>query len=461
MDGLRPIYWHQGMFLQPQHFQLSDLNHQAQLQPYQDYLQPYFWGVSDLTLHVSTLEQRSCEIDRGDFLFPDGTFVRLPGNAVVKSRSFADEWVDQDKPFTIYLGLRRLSNYEDNVTVVPDLQGLDHVKSRYVSPTNPDESRDIYKKGPVAHIKSLNYVLKIVWEGEKEEMSEYQLIPIAQVIRDGDTIRYASAFSPPVIHIEASPNLKQQVKEIRDEITGRALQLDGYQAPVDAKREFNPNLLRYKLALRTLSRYIPRLFHFTETGHVHPWLVYGLLREMIGEISTFTDQVNVLGETKTGERLLPPYDHVDLGSCFSAAHTLITQMLNEITVGPKYLVEMPHDGTNYTARVPPEFFKEEYDFYLLINTESDFDLHQQSLLTVAKLGSSETVGILAERSLPGVGMIHVPFSPPGLPRRANAHYVRLDIHDEQWLSVSRHQNVALLWTEAPEDAKVELVVLKR
>ena len=71
------------------------------------------------------------------------------------------------------------------------------------------------------------------------------------------------------------------------------------------------------------------------------------------------------------------------------------------------------------------------------------------------------VEVLVERSLPGVGMIYLPAPPPGLPRRPNSYYLRLDIHDDQWGSVTRQQNVSLLWEEAPEDAKVELVVVRK
>ena len=110
---------------------------------------------------------------------------------------------------------------------------------------------------------------------------------------------------------------------------------------------------------------------------------------------------------------------------------------------------------------PNEFFTEHVDFYLIVNTLENFEQAQQSLLTAAKLSSRDTVETLVERSLPGVGMIYLPTAPPGLPRRPNSYYLRLDAHDDQWSSVVRQQNVSLLWEEAPEDTKVELVVVRK
>jgi len=111
--------------------------------------------------------------------------------------------------------------------------------------------------------------------------------------------------------------------------------------------------------------------------------------------------------------------------------------------------------------VPSQFFTEHVDFYLIVNTLTDFEQCLKSLLTAAKLSSRDTVEVLVERSLPGVGMISLPAAPPGLPRRPNSYYVRLDIHDDQWQAVKRQENVALLWDEAPEDTKVELVVVRK
>ena len=182
---------------------------------------------------------------------------------------------------------------------------------------------------------------------------------------------------------------------------------------------------------------------------------------MVAEVSTFTDRVNVLGETKSGEKLLPAYDHTGLGDCFADASNLITQLLNELTIGPQYLVEMKNDTVAFTTDVPDEFLTEYVDFYLIINTVQPTDDWQQSLLTAAKLASRDTVEILVERSLPGVGLISLPVAPPGLPKRVNSYYLKVDIHDEQWNSVKREENVALLWDDSPEDATVELVVVRK
>ena len=461
MDNNKPVFWHQGLFLQPQHFQMAERYQQSLLYPYQAFQQPHFWGVCSLEMQSASLNHRACEVEQCDLIFPDGTFVSVPDNGVVTPRSFDTEWVDPEKPFTIYLAIHKFNKFGDNVTIVNEISDLNDINTRFVSTANPEDIKDMYVEGPEAQIKFLRHVVKIVFDNEKDDMNDYELIPIAQVIRDGDAIMYNRHFVPPTVTLNAVPELARLVKDVRDEIMGRALQLSSYKAPVHAKKGFDANLLRYKMALQSLSRFVPRLFHLSECGDVHPWLVYGVLRELVAEVSTFTDRVTVLGETADGERLLPAYSHTDIGNCFTSASSLITQLLNEITIGPQYLVEMSRDEVAFSADVPNEFFTEHVDFYLIVNTMESFEDAQQSLLTAAKLSSRDTVEVLVERSLPGVGMIYMPAPPPGLPRRPNSYYLRLDVHDDQWSSVARQQNVSLLWEEAPEDTKIELVVVRK
>jgi len=461
VSNSKPIFWHQGLFLQPQHFQLSDQYQDARLFPYQTFMQPHFWGVCRIEMLASSLSHRTCEIESGEFMFPDGTFVSVPGNAVVSPRSFEDEWVDPEKPFTIYLAIHKLSQFDDNATVLANLDEHAETTTRYITTAAAEDVKDVYVEGNDAQVKFLRHALKIVFDNEKDELNDYEFIPIAQVMREGDAIIYNRQYLPPCVTIASVPELTRIVKEVRDEITGRAMQLSAYKSPAHAKKDFDANMLRYKMALQSLSRFVPRLFHITESGNVHPWEVYGVMRELVGEISTFTDRISVLGETADGERLVPAYEHNNLGNCFHQVSAMISQLLNEITIGPQFLVEMKFDEVAFSADVPAEFFTEHVDFFLIVNTVEDFEESQKSLLTAAKLSSRDMVETLVERSLPGVGMIYLSTAPPGLPRRPNSYYMRLDIHDDQWSSVVRQENVALLWAEAPEDTSIELVVVRK
>ncbi len=59
----RPLLWHQGLFLQPQHFQLSDLYHASLLTPLQKYLIPHLWGVARMEIRQAALGTGSFQLD--------------------------------------------------------------------------------------------------------------------------------------------------------------------------------------------------------------------------------------------------------------------------------------------------------------------------------------------------------------------------------------------------------------
>ena len=451
------------MFLQPQHFQLSELHRQFLQKPLLESGVPYFWGVGDLEIVPGQLANNVLELTQATLLFRDGTYVEFPGNTLIAPRSFEGAWVDGDKPFTIYAGLRRLSEVEPNVTVVKALDATVDVNTRYLTTADPDEVADIYSDGPSAQVKHLNYVVRLFWESELANADHYDTVPIARLERDGDAIKQSARFIPPCFVAGASSALVRMVKEIRDSIAGRTRQLEEYKAPREMqKAEFDASYMVYLLALRSLNRYTPLLFHYTETRQVHPWQIYGTLRQLIGELSSFSERFNMLGETADGESNLPAYDHQDIGRCMGAANSLITQMLNELTIGPELLVHMQLGAEGYyEAELAKNFFGSRNRYYIVMRTETDPDEAVRSFLAEAKVGTNRQLPTLISRALPGIETLHMAAAPQGLPRRAYSIYFRIEQVSEGWADVEQQGNLAIYWSSAPSDLAMDVVVLRR
>jgi type VI secretion system protein ImpJ len=462
MDIQRPLFWHQGLFLQPQHFQLLDLSFQSLLTPFHHFIEPHFWGLGEIEIQKAALGRRSFNLLKGNFLFPDGSYTVLPGNALIEARPFDVAWVEGGKPFPAYIGLKKWNEAGENVTVLDKLENLSEITTRFVTTADPEEMKDLHSGGPKGQVKRLYYVLKIFWETERDQLGDYVLIPLAQLERVGEEIKISEHYIPPCLTISGSESLFKIVKEIRDQISARSHQLEEYKSQRGIQTaEFGSRDMVYLLALRSLNRYVPILFHFTETQQVHPWTIYGVLRQMIGELSSFSERVNVMGELEDGTRILPNYDHRSLWECFSAAQALITQLLDEITAGPEYVIRLIYDGTYYAADLKPAIFEGRNRFYLVLKTEEDPKFLLQSLGTVAKLSAREYLPILIARALPGIGLEHLPVPPQELPRRARSIYFGVDHHSDQWAQVQKGHNIALYWDNAPEDLEVELMVVGR
>jgi len=458
----RPLFWHQGLFLQPQHFQLKDLHDQSLLTPLHKFLNPHFWGIGDMEIQQAALGNHSFNLLKGEFLFPDMAYVVFPDNAVVQARSFEGAWQEGGKSFTVYVGLKKWNDAGENVTVLSNLSNLSDVTTRFVTTTEAEEIQDLHQNGPSAQVKRLYYVLKIFWGTEKDFVGDYELIPLANLERDGDEIRLSEQFIPPCISLSGSETINKLVREIKDQISSRGRQLEAYKRERGIHTaEFGTRDMVYLLALRSLNRYVPLLTHLTETKRIHPWPLYAVLRQLAGELSSFSSEVSVTGEIEDGTRLLPDYDHRNLWECFSGAKTLVTRLLDEITAGPEYIIQLMYDGTYFAADLPPKIFEGRNRFYLVLETEVDPKNILQTMENIAKLSSRQALPILIARSLSGIKLKQLETPPQELPRRAHSIYFQIDHHGDQWDQVQKGNNLALYWDTAPQDLKVELMAVGR
>jgi len=461
MEQRRPIFWYQGLFLQPQHFQQNDLYHQSILHHFQGRVQPHDWGVCRLEILESALNNRMFEISAGEFVFPDGSLAAFPDNAILQSRSFKGCW-SEEKPFDVYLGLRKCNAGGGNVTVLNTPDEAYGASTRFISYAAPKELKDIHQEGPAAKVKYLHYLLKLFWENEIGGAGDYDLIPIARLEREKDDIRLSRQFIPPSASLSASTILAQTVKNICEQVAARCHMLEEYKLSREAQfSDIGLNFVTYLLALRSLNRYVPLLYHVTEVRAVHPWHVYGLLRQMIGELSTFTERVDALGRMKDGTSLLPNYDHGNIGNCFYEAQRLISELLNEITLGAENIIPLIRSNGYFRASIPLNAFDSRNVFYLVIVTSRDRDEVLHMVRHVAKISSEEQVQMLVQRALPGIPLEYSEAPLPGQPKRSGSLYFKIDRSSNHWLDVQKGQNVCMHWNEAPEDSVVELVIVKQ
>lgn len=458
----RPLLWYQGLSLQPHHFQRQERHLDSLQTPFHKFIHPHFWGIGNIEFSEVIQKGTFEKPYKGEFIFEDMTYVVFPGNALMESRSFDESWFEEGRPFTIFVGLKKWNFNSENVTILTKSDNISKVTTRFAATEEFTETLDLHQNGPSAHMKYLHYVLKIFGENEISQLGEYSLIPIAQLEKNGDDISIALNFIPPCLNISGSVSLMTLIKEIRDQITARGYQLESLKRERGIHTaEFGAKDMIFLLALRSLNRYIPVLYHLTESPLAHPWDVYAALRQLAGELSSFSDQINVKGETEIGERLLPPYNHNDLWNCFSSAQALITRLLDDITAGPEYRIELLYDGTYFTADMAANMFEGQKRYYLVFTTDTDHQGLIEIIDMAAKVSSREYLPILIARALPGVKQDHLPVPPQEMPRMANSIYFQLNHHAEQWGEITKGRNIALYWESAPKDLKVELMIVGR
>lgn len=460
----RPIFWHQGLFLQPQHMQLSDLWVSSELKSLKTNLHPYFWGINQLEFDQQALDAGKLTLLSGEFLFKDGTLAAYPENAVIGSRSLENLSVTSDAPIMVYVLLKSWDRQGKNATVVHDDQDAVQAKTMYSVLSNPEKVADTLGEGPEADVQLMRYTLalRFATELEEEQMEGYHSLPVARLIQQEGKTVLDPKYIPPCLSMEGSQKLRSMLKYLTELLVGRSRQLEGYKSPEDLDTQ-KPDMsyLVLLMALRTMSRYSALCTHFQETGRVHPWQVYGVLRQLVAELSTFSLDVDILGYGSQEERLLPAYEHSDLFACFNAAYELILRIIETIGSGPELLLNMNYQAPFYRVELPERVLQGGRSFWLVLKTESDPDWVFDSVGRLLKLSPSSGMTTILSQAVSGIPLSGQTKPPAGLPRQANAFYFRIHTDSHLWEEVCNSRQLSMFWDEPPEDLTAQIAVLSR
>ena len=461
MDIRQSIFWHQGLFLQPQHFQHLEMHQQFCREPLIRMISSYPWGVSELSLSEKALGVKAFEIRQLKLLFPDQTYIEFPGNAIIYPRSFDKIWTDSDERLDVYVGISRFSQAVANVTVVDSISQFENVQTRFASLSNPTEQRDLYSHNSNAVMPTIVHVVKIFFENELASLDDYDLFPIAQLIRESDQVRLVQNWVPAVCSVSASTCLTTTLRDIRDDLLGRARQLDEYKSPSNSGVEnIDANFIMMMQAVQVLNRHVPALTHLIESSSVHPWDAYGALRMCVGELSTFSHRLDLYGRQVGRDDGLPTYDHQNIAYCFDKAKVLISQLLAEISVGPEFRIVLSFNEGYYSQSIPAEYFGSRNRFFLIIQTEAARDFDMVQFMASSRMAATTELPSLIDHALPGLELIELSGPPQGLPRRADARYFRIEQVSEAWEHVESEGHIALYWPDAPEDLKAIIAITR-
>lgn len=463
MSFEQPIFWHQGLFLQPQHLQYQSLNAQSASANAFKLASGNVWGVANMAIDEHALNSQIFQLNYLNLVFEDGTAVDMHSNALIKPRSFESNWPDKSQPLKIFVGLKNLSKQVKNTTLVPSYDAAGDMNSRYVCADAGQELLDLHQGEGTTQLKTMKHALNVFFNDEVEDAADYQLVQVAQLELAGEEVTLSASFSAPSLYVGAAKQLHDLLKSTRDELMGRSKQLENYKSTSTSRAaEFNPVAERYRSALRVLARYIPSIHHVCENPFIKPSDAYAILRGLVGELSTYSHRYSILGEPQaSGAEALPAYQHRNAAQSFLAAKKIIVQLLDELTVSPELLARFEKDEQGrFTCQLSKEFFARQHSLYFVLETSTPTADFINSFNTFSKLAAENMVDIYAARALPGLETQLQTEQPSGLEQRAKVTYFTVNRDSEKWREIEQQGMAALIWDDAPEDLSVEMVVVR-
>lgn len=454
----QPLFWHQGLFLQPQHLQHTDRLNAYRATRLNTLTTPHGWGVASLQINEAALAAAQFVPMQVSVVFRDGTLVEYPGNALLGARNFTPADI-VDKPRIVYLGLRRYVKGGNNLSIhdTTDIAAL--ATTRFVALSDQETMPDLLTGEHEAGVKGMYFLLRLFWEDDLKNAADYDVVALAQIRHDGDAVCLAPHYVPPSLNLSA-PSLSRLLRNIRDDLVGRALQLGVHKQLADPSSNVDVRQIRSLYALAILNRYGALLTHMLDVHQIHPWHVYGVLCQIVGELSWFSMRCDMLGRTPDGNVLVPSYKHENIGGNVLVLSELITEMLNEIAINNEQLVRFELVDGYWSAIIPEALIGVRSRFYLVIRGDADPTALGTAFALSGKLCASSMISTLIAHSLPGVYLTALPAPPAGLPQHTNAVFFMVDTTCEAWSFVIKERCLSLFYPNSTEGWVVELIAIR-
>jgi type VI secretion system protein ImpJ len=314
-------------------------------------------------------------------------------------------------------------------------------------------------------VQYLSHNLQILFNVPASRTQDYELVKIAEIVRspDGRGGQLVAHYIPPCVTIRSSDTLWRMVDKISQDVRAKGDELRRYQIGQGA--ELSTGDMSLLVMRQTLNRYTPLLHHYVELGDVHPVIVYSALRQLVGELSTFSDAVSALGAQADGE-VLPPYNHDQLGWCFHSATTRAKELLDQLTASPVEDIQLPHDGQQYfTANLDPELFTADNRFYLAISSDLNPNELYHLLQRTGKITALQEMPAIRQYALFGLKIDVLQTPPEELRMLARYRYFQIDRTPlanpdaDHWLKIQRHRSIAVFCKELAPTTDIRLVVV--
>lgn len=437
------VVWHEGMNLDPHHFQQADRYHQAALNFRARALQRYDWGFLELKIDQDALAQGQFALEKCKGLTEDGLmFDMAGGDRLPKPRAMAPAFTPTATKLDVYLAIRAERPNGFNCQMEDETR--DGAENRFTM-----EQRELLDDNTGVNPRPIgvarpNFVLRFA----DEPLDEFSALKIAEVVRSAVGFALSDSFIPPCVSIAAADNLMR----LANDLLGQLVRLSNQQRgalPFGKKDVTVADLTGLWLA-QTINPFIAVLKHRLETSRCHPEVLYTDLLALAGQLTTNPSPLGIL---PTG---FPAYEHNNLAKCFTALERLIQELLKVEVQRPYAEISLQKRGETlwYSETIDDKLLQSDL-LYLAASGNVEQDKITKELVYKLKIATPEGIHALAAATANGLRAVYSPRIPPGLPD--NLHYFQLEKAGFFWDAIVKSHGLAIL--VPAEFMKLELKLL--
>jgi type VI secretion system protein ImpJ len=430
----RAVHWHEGMFLQPHHFQadhryLTGRTHRALSWPVH-----HCWGLRSVEIDTDALTNSRLVVRSLEACLRDGTPISVPEDGVLPALDLKGLF-EPGQPLMVYLALPVLNLGKSNVAgETPD------PNARFRLDTHELEDENTGVNPQPIPVRLHNFRLLI----SGQDQTGFTTLPVVRLEKSAlanAPPQIDAAYVPPVLACDAWPVLNAEILQSLFDRIGRKRER---LASVFASRGgaiggTDPAEAAATAHLRELNEAYAVLSVLAFSPGIPPLAAYTELCRLVGQLVIFD---------RTGRwPAIPPYDHDDLGGCFYRVKAYLDALL-DILPEPEYK-ERAFVGMGLRLQVAVEATWLDPAWELFIGVRSEMDPDEVlRLLTVPgqldmKVGSGDRVDAIFQLGQAGLRFESCP-KPGVLPDLAGQRYFRVSRQPEkEWAQVLRSLTVAV------------------
>jgi type VI secretion system protein ImpJ len=448
MQQMQPVLWTKGVLLTPQHLQTQDRFLEDQLRFRLAALVPYGWGVHRLQIDRAALAGGLLSVTRASAIFPDGLLYDAADtgddDALPPPRRVDVGW-NADRPTRdVYLAVAKRASDAQQIAGAGETRG-----TRYVVEVvkRRDETNGLAERDLQLARKNV----RVVCEGESLE--GMTALRIARV-RRGPAGEYEldPAVVPPLVDVAASDVVVGMARRLTELLAAKGVALSA------DRRQRNQGLAEFGAAdiarfwlLYTVNGAYPLVRHLAERRGGHPEALFAALLSLAGSLRTFA---------AAADDPLPEYDHEDPGRCFRELDDRVRHYLDAAL--PVSAVSLPLRllrPSVYGTSLDDDRYLAAAQLYLAAAADVSHAELLRRVPQLVKVGATDTVDALVQRSLSGVPLSHAPVPAGAVPTRLEYTYFALDRSGPAWESVRRARTLAAFVPADLPNPRLELIVV--
>ena len=434
------IHWHEGLFLQPHHLQRFQKNIHDLVAMGRTIQMPYPYGVIEMKLSYDELENKRLLFDRLRVITRGGIEIDYPKNAHLPIIDIKKALAERPGGFAVALAVplwvdERANSIELGSNTDPRAKLIYRTAEKQYADENTGENA---KPVMMRHFNA-----RLILEGEDD--SDMEIIPLMRITRstneESGIPRQDPEFTPPCFIVNASPVLREMVRDISAQLEASRRELT---VQLTRGGTFDLNTLRgvqfeQIWRMRTLNKFAARLPSLAAAPSITPFEWYLELRELLADLVALYPAANDFD--------VIPYDHDNPLPGFREACEKIRKYLRGSVAPSFWKVDFKRDGQWLAAQFEDKHFTVPSEYFLGVRTRQD----SRGLATLVENRDEFKLmpKSMIERAYFGLPLKEERHPPLELPASADLHYFRLNRTEgaRHWDLLTKEKSACIRWTD--------------